>query len=219
VLRAENARLGRLGEVIHGDGIGSSSWKERQRPEDDCRELRFVGGLRCDRANTIGSSPQVVKRRWEAHASSDWHFRSLWMPCADAKRVTFVPLTSRSQLCPDRYGAAHLRRTMTAEPLSDEALLRRLVAFDTTSHKNNREIADFISDYLDRPGVRITRHSTADGAKLNLIVAAGPEDGDRGLPRGGCAERDWYRAPHHHHARGGKPGWRGSDRFSNSVER
>jgi acetylornithine deacetylase/succinyl-diaminopimelate desuccinylase-like protein len=61
---------------------------------------------------------------------------------------------------------------MTAEPLSDEALLARLVAFDTTSHKSNREIADFISDYLDRPGVRITRHPTADGAKLNLIVAA-----------------------------------------------
>ena len=70
---------------------------------------------------------------------------------------------------------------MTAEPLSDEALLARLVAFDTTSHNSNREIADFISDYLDRPGVRITRHPTADGAKLNLIVAAGPEDGDRGL--------------------------------------
>ncbi len=65
-------------------------------------------------------------------------------------------------------------------PLSDEALLARLVAFDTTSHKSNREIADFICGYLDRPGVRITRHPTADGAKLNLIVAAGPEDGDRG---------------------------------------
>jgi acetylornithine deacetylase len=70
---------------------------------------------------------------------------------------------------------------MTANPLSDEALLSRLVAFDTTSHKSNREIADFIGDYLDRPGVRITRHPTADGAKLNLIVAAGPEDGDGGL--------------------------------------
>jgi acetylornithine deacetylase len=70
---------------------------------------------------------------------------------------------------------------MTAEPLSDGALLARLAAFDTTSHKSNREIADFISDYLDRSGVRITRHPTGDGAKLNLIVAAGPEDGDRGL--------------------------------------
>src|SRR4051794_19787304 len=70
---------------------------------------------------------------------------------------------------------------MTAQPLSDEALLARLVAFDTTSHKSNRELADFISDYLDRPGVRITRHPTGDGVKLNLIAAAGPVDGDGGL--------------------------------------
>ncbi len=70
---------------------------------------------------------------------------------------------------------------MTAQPLSDEALLARLIAFDTTSHKSNRELVDFIGDYLERPGVRITRHPTADGAKLNLIVAAGPEDGDHGL--------------------------------------
>jgi acetylornithine deacetylase len=70
---------------------------------------------------------------------------------------------------------------MTAPALSDSALLARLVAFDTTSHRSNRELADFICDYLDRPGVRVTRHPTADGAKLNLIVAAGPVDGDRGL--------------------------------------
>ncbi len=71
---------------------------------------------------------------------------------------------------------------MTAPaPLADAELLARLVAFDTTSHRSNREIADFICDYLDRPGVRITRHPTADGSKLNLIVAAGPEDGDQGL--------------------------------------
>ncbi len=65
--------------------------------------------------------------------------------------------------------------------IPDEALLARLVAFDTTSHRSNREIADFVCDYLGRPGVRITRHPTADGAKLNLVVAAGPEDGDGGL--------------------------------------
>lgn len=70
---------------------------------------------------------------------------------------------------------------MTQPPIPDADLLARLVAFDTTSHKSNREIADFICDYLDRPGVCVTRHPTADEAKLNLIVAAGPEDGDRGL--------------------------------------
>jgi acetylornithine deacetylase len=65
--------------------------------------------------------------------------------------------------------------------LADADLLARLVSFDTTSHKSNREIADFICDYLDRPGVRVTRHPTPDGAKLNLILAAGPDDGDGGL--------------------------------------
>jgi len=35
---------------------------------------------------------------------------------------------------------------MTAEPLSDEALLARLVAFDTTSHKSNREITDYLDE-------------------------------------------------------------------------
>jgi len=45
------------------------------------------------------------------------------------------------------HDAAHLWPTMTAEPLSDEALLARLVAFDTTSHKSNREIADFLTAY------------------------------------------------------------------------
>jgi len=66
-------------------------------------------------------------------------------------------------------------------PLTDEALLARLVAVDTTSHRSNRELAEFIAGYLDRPGVRITRHPTSDGAKLNLIVAAGPADGEQGL--------------------------------------
>jgi acetylornithine deacetylase len=65
--------------------------------------------------------------------------------------------------------------------LADDALLARLVAFDTTSHKSNREMADFVCEYLDRPGVRITRHPTADGTKLNLILAIGPIEGGPGL--------------------------------------
>ena len=65
--------------------------------------------------------------------------------------------------------------------LGDADVLARLVGFDTTSHRSNREIADFIGDYLERPGVRITRHPTADGAKLNLVVAAGPERDGEGL--------------------------------------
>ncbi len=103
-----------------------------------------------------------------------------------------IPLRKSSRGLPRRrlaeivsFIAAHLHNPSSAGPpcprrCSDQALLALLVAFDTTSHRSNREIADFICDCLDRPGVRITRHATAEQAKLNLIVAAGPEDGDRG---------------------------------------
>jgi len=58
--------------------------------------------------------------------------------------------------------------------LSDAALLARLVAFDSTSRNSNLPIADFLAGYLDCPGVRIERNSSADGTKTNLIAWAGP---------------------------------------------
>ncbi len=57
----------------------------------------------------------------------------------------------------------------------DAELLARLVAFDSTSHRSNLPVADFISEYLDRPGVRVERNSSTDGDKTNLIVTVGPE--------------------------------------------
>jgi acetylornithine deacetylase len=76
------------------------------------------------------------------------------------------------------------------------------VSFDTTSSASNLPLADFLSDYLDRPGVRITRNPSADGAKTNLIVAAGPETDDRdGLVLSGhmdvvpAREPDWRSDP------------------------
>lgn len=59
--------------------------------------------------------------------------------------------------------------------LSDVELLARLVSFDSTSHNSNLPIADAISDYLDRPGIRIQRNPSADGQKTNLVVEIGPE--------------------------------------------
>jgi acetylornithine deacetylase len=62
--------------------------------------------------------------------------------------------------------------------LSDRDLLARLVAFDTTSHRSNLPLADFLVDYLDRPGVRVERDAPAvepgDQPKANLVVALGP---------------------------------------------
>jgi acetylornithine deacetylase len=62
--------------------------------------------------------------------------------------------------------------------LSDAALLERLVAFDTTSRLSNLPFADFVSDYLDRPAVRVEKMRSPDGAKANLIIRAGPERKD-----------------------------------------
>lgn len=64
--------------------------------------------------------------------------------------------------------------------LSDAELLARLVGFDSTSRNSNLPIADFLCDYLDRPGVRIARNLSPDGTKTNVIAWLGPEpEGDR----------------------------------------
>lgn len=66
-------------------------------------------------------------------------------------------------------------------PLSDEALLARLVGFDSTSHNSNRPIADFIRDYLDGSGAIVEEQPAPEEDKLNLIIRLGPETtpGDR----------------------------------------
>ena len=63
-------------------------------------------------------------------------------------------------------------------PLSDADLLSRLVAFDSTSRNSNLPIADFLCDYLDRPGVRIDRNPSPDGTKTNLVAWIGPAPRD-----------------------------------------
>ena len=59
--------------------------------------------------------------------------------------------------------------------LSDPALLERLVAFDTTSRNSNLPLADFLCEYLKRPGIKISRNPSPDGEKANLVVWVGPE--------------------------------------------
>jgi len=59
--------------------------------------------------------------------------------------------------------------------LPDAELLRRLVGFDSTSRNSNLPIADFIGDYLERPGVAVERNPSPDGGKTNLVVRVGPE--------------------------------------------
>jgi acetylornithine deacetylase len=86
--------------------------------------------------------------------------------------------------------------------LNDRELLARLVGFDTRSRLSNLSLADFLSEYLQRKGVRIVRNPSSDGSKTNLIVAAGPETSDRtGLILSGhmdvvpADEPDWRSDP------------------------
>ena len=48
---------------------------------------------------------------------------------------------------------------MAAVQMSDQELLGRLVGFDSVSSNSNRPIAEFVCDYLDRPGVSIEQCS------------------------------------------------------------
>lgn len=91
--------------------------------------------------------------------------------------------------------------------LSDAELLARIVAFDTVSSKPNLPLADFIADYLDRPGVKLERHPSPDGTKANLIVRVGPEHEDRD-DRAGLAL-----SGHMDVVPAGEPGWE-SDPFT-----
>jgi acetylornithine deacetylase len=89
--------------------------------------------------------------------------------------------------------------------LTDEELLRRLVAFDSSSAKSNLPIADFACGYLERPGVAVTRHPGPDGTKTNVVAVAGPAPGDGGAEGAGsglvlCGHLDVVPAE--------EPGWR-----------
>lgn len=88
--------------------------------------------------------------------------------------------------------------------LGDAALLERLVAFDTTSRLSNLPFVDFVSEYLHRRDVTITRLASPDDTKANLVVRIGPdvEDGT-GLTLSGhmdvvpAEEPDWRSDPFH----------------------
>ena len=54
-------------------------------------------------------------------------------------------------------------------------MLKRLVAFDTTSRNSNLELIRYIQGYLDDHGVRSTLVPNAEGTKANLFASIGPE--------------------------------------------
>jgi acetylornithine deacetylase len=63
-------------------------------------------------------------------------------------------------------------------------LLARLVAFDTTSYKNNLGLIAFVEDYLLQHGVVSRRVESSDGEKASLYATIGPE-GEGGVALSG----------------------------------
>ncbi len=55
------------------------------------------------------------------------------------------------------------------------ALLSRLVSFDTTSHRSNLPLLDFVAEYVESHGGRVERYPSPCGEKANLVARFGPE--------------------------------------------
>jgi acetylornithine deacetylase len=64
---------------------------------------------------------------------------------------------------------------MSAQAPSSIEMLKRLVAFDTTSRNSNLELIRYIQGYLEEFGVRSTLVPNAEGTKANLFATIGPE--------------------------------------------
>lgn len=63
-----------------------------------------------------------------------------------------------------------------SEPTTPAELLARLVGFDTTSHKSNRDLVRFVADYLDGFGVKSRVLPTPEGDKANLFATIGDQE-------------------------------------------
>jgi acetylornithine deacetylase len=55
-------------------------------------------------------------------------------------------------------------------------LIKRLIGFDTTSHKSNLELIGFMSDYLAGYGIESELFVDESGQKANLYATLGPDD-------------------------------------------
>ncbi|WP_100959448.1 acetylornithine deacetylase [Bosea sp. FBZP-16] len=54
-------------------------------------------------------------------------------------------------------------------------ILRRLVAFDTTSRRSNLDLVHWAADYLEGAGARIRLTSDTSGEKANILATIGPD--------------------------------------------
>jgi len=64
---------------------------------------------------------------------------------------------------------------MSTEPVTSIEMLKRLVAFDTTSRNSNLDLIKYIQSYLDDHQVKSTLVPNEDGTKANLFASIGPD--------------------------------------------
>ncbi|MBV7378027.1 acetylornithine deacetylase [Maritimibacter dapengensis] len=87
-----------------------------------------------------------------------------------------------------------------ADFYSTRDILARLIAFPTVSADPNRDLIDWIADYLQGVGARVEVLPSAEGGKANLFATFGPE-GDAGVVLSGhtdvvpVADQDWTSDP------------------------
>ena len=55
------------------------------------------------------------------------------------------------------------------------AILEHLVGFDTTSHKSNADLVDWVCQYLSAHGVESERVVDKTGEKFNIRATIGPD--------------------------------------------
>jgi len=63
---------------------------------------------------------------------------------------------------------------LAGETVDSVEMLRRLVAFDTTSRNSNLALIDYVRDYLKGHGVESRLVPSEDGKKANLFATVGP---------------------------------------------
>ncbi len=101
-------------------------------------------------------------------------------------------------------------------------MIRRLIAFDTTSHRSNLEMIHWIADYLESHGIASTLVHDDERRKANLFATLGP-DREGGVVLSGHTDvvpvdgQPWDTDPFEVHEEGGKLFGRGTSDMKSFI--